>query len=151
MALVNVIGGFLVVVSGFALYHSQSSVPKLRKYEEKAEKAAEWSTFAEKRLWDTRYTVGAGFVATLLSLLTALITCASTMGSGPYFVVWTALLAGGQRYASQYMRSFWVDKAKLPMMDEYNEAISDSINVSGLLDVLTVGWGAVALLKLVGW
>lgn len=58
-------------VSGHCLYHSAQSIPKLQQYERKAKKAAEWSNVAEKRLWDTRYTVGAGFVmvCTLLNLM----------------------------------------------------------------------------------
>jgi hypothetical protein len=58
----------LAGLSGYALLHSASSIPKLQKYEDKAKKAAEWSNAAEKRLWDTRYTVGAGFVAVCASL-----------------------------------------------------------------------------------
>lgn len=54
---------FIALISGYGLFRSGSSIPKLQKYEEKAKKAAEWSAAAEKRLWDTRYTVGAGFTA----------------------------------------------------------------------------------------
>lgn len=50
-------------VSAAALFISGSSIPRLRKYEDKAEKAAEWSNIAEERLWNTRYTVGAGIAA----------------------------------------------------------------------------------------
>jgi hypothetical protein len=53
----------LAGLSGYALMHSSNSIPKLQKYEDKAKKAAEWSNVAEKRLWDTRYTVGAGLIA----------------------------------------------------------------------------------------
>ena len=58
--LINVI---LAALSASALYRSTQSIPKLQKYEDDAKRAAEWSNTAEKRLWDTRYTVGAGFVA----------------------------------------------------------------------------------------
>jgi hypothetical protein len=53
----------LALGSGYSLSVSASSIPKLQKYEDKAKKAAEWSSTADKQLWDTRYTVGAGFVA----------------------------------------------------------------------------------------
>jgi hypothetical protein len=46
--------------NAYSLYHSMQSIPTLRKYENKAEKAAEGSSTAEKRLGDTRYTVAAG-------------------------------------------------------------------------------------------
>ena len=50
------------LVSAYATAISIASISKLQKYEDKAKKAAEWSEMADKRLWDTRYTVGAGFV-----------------------------------------------------------------------------------------
>ena len=62
----NILALALAIVSGYALSNSYQSIPKLRKYEERAEKAAEWSHSAEKRLWDTRYTVAAGFVVVSL-------------------------------------------------------------------------------------
>jgi hypothetical protein len=66
---------FLIgVVSAYALLQSARSIPRLQRYEKKAEKAAEWSKAAEKRLWDTRYTVGAGFIAVRVYLPTILTT-----------------------------------------------------------------------------
>lgn len=52
----------VALVSAYATAVSVKSIPKLRKYEAEAQKAAEWSRTAEKRLWDTRYTVGAGLI-----------------------------------------------------------------------------------------
>ena len=60
MSLRSMTAGALALISAYAAWVSIQSIPKLRKYEEKAQKAAEWSRTAEKRLWDTRYTVGAG-------------------------------------------------------------------------------------------
>ena len=57
----------IACLSAYGLSHSARSIPKLKKYEDKAERAAKWSNTADKRLWDTRYTVGAGCV--LVSLL----------------------------------------------------------------------------------
>lgn len=53
----------LFLVSGFALVQSLTSIANIKKYEQKAEQAADWSSTAKKRLWDTRYTIGAGFVS----------------------------------------------------------------------------------------
>lgn len=47
------------------------------------------------------------------------------------------------------MHGFWATKAKMPMLDQYNEAVSQSMDVIGFLDVLSVGWGIMAFLKLV--
>ena len=52
----------LAALSMYALYRPAQSIPKLQRYESKAEKAAKWSNIAEKKLQDTRYTVGAGLV-----------------------------------------------------------------------------------------
>lgn len=48
------------------------------------------------------------------------------------------------------MHSFWADKAKMPMLEQYNAAISLSMDVIGLVDALSVGWGIMAVLKLFG-
>lgn len=53
----------IVFLSTFGLYRSVASILNIRIYEEKAEKAADWSNTAKKQLWDTRYTIGAGFIS----------------------------------------------------------------------------------------
>lgn len=53
----------LILVSGYALVQSLTSIANIKTYESKAEKAADWSNTAKKRLWDTRYTIGTGFVS----------------------------------------------------------------------------------------
>lgn len=58
----NILTLLVTAASGYAVYFSAQSIPKLQKYEQTAEKAAEWSSTAKKQLWDTRYTVGAGFI-----------------------------------------------------------------------------------------
>ena len=157
------------VVSAGTLYRSAQSIPKLQKYEEDAKRAAEWSTTAENRLWGTRYTVGAGFVAVstpppatrrpepvltvqaLLSALTAVIYLLFVgRGAAFYRVGWPLFLAGGHYWTARYMTGFWDGKAKVPLMNQYNSAIDDSKQVIKLLDPVAVGWVAIAVLKLVG-
>jgi hypothetical protein len=43
-------------LSGYSLYHAYISITNLRQYEDKTEKAAEWSTTAEHELHKTRTT-----------------------------------------------------------------------------------------------
>ncbi|KAF3767246.1 hypothetical protein M406DRAFT_254750 [Cryphonectria parasitica EP155] len=144
----------LSLVSGYALTQSLTSIANIKKYEEKAEKAAEWSGTAEKRLWDTRYTIGTGFVSCLVSLSTAVAYCIFVPGgsgvlAAPWRTLWPALLGVVLRFGSaKYMQDFWATKAKMPMLDQYNAAISQSMDVIGFLDVLSVGWGIMAVLKL---
>lgn len=37
----------------------------------------------------------------------------------------------------------------MPMLEQYNDAVSQSMEVIGFLDVLSAGWGLMAVLKLV--
>jgi hypothetical protein len=64
--------------------------------------------------------------------------------------LWAALISAAEHFAGQYMHNFWNDKAKIPLMDDYNEAISHTVNVIGLSDVLAVGWGVLCVMKLIG-
>lgn len=130
------------------MFYSAQSIPKLRRYEAKAEKAAEWSNVAEKRLWDTRYTVGAGFATTLLSLISSYYFAFFTTSA--FGILWAALLAAVEYGVVRYMNSFWGDKRKVPLMDDYNNAISDTAAVMGLSEALAVGWAGMAALKIFG-
>ncbi len=72
-------------------------------------------------------------------------------GAGFFKMAWPALLAAGEYSVCRYMRSVWDRKAKIPLLDDYNAAVSDTVSVIGLLDVLAVGWAVVAVLKLLGF
>lgn len=48
------------------------------------------------------------------------------------------------------MHDFWATKAKMPLLDQYNAAVSQSMEVIGFLEALSVGWAIVAVLKLLG-
>ncbi|KAK0711913.1 hypothetical protein B0H67DRAFT_586555 [Lasiosphaeris hirsuta] len=141
----------LAIAAGslYALYYSAQSIPKLRRYEAEAEKAAEWSNVAEKRLWDTRYTVGAGFAVTLLSLVSSCYYTVFTTST--YGILWAALLAAAEYSVVRYMNSFWSDKRNVPLMDDYNDAISHTTAVTGLSEVLAFGWAGMFALKTFGY
>lgn len=73
------------------------------------------------------------------------------MLAAPWRSLWPVILAVGLRFgASKYMHDFWVNKAKMPLLDQYNAAVAQSMDVIGFLDILSVGWGIMAALKLVG-
>ncbi|KAF9871364.1 hypothetical protein CkaCkLH20_11285 [Colletotrichum karsti] len=147
----NMLGVLIAIVSVFALVHSADSIPRLLKYEDKAKKAAEWSRTAEKNLWDIRYTVGTGFVGCLLSAVSGLaFTFVVPRGIGIFTVGWPIMLAAGLTYGHQYMRSFWASKPKVPLMKDFNEAISDSMMVQDMMNPLAGAWGLMTFCKLVG-
>lgn len=69
----------------------------------------------------------------------------------PWRSIWPAILAVVLRFGTaRYMENFWATKASVPLLDQYNAAIKQSMEIVGLLDVLSVGWGMMALLKLFG-
>ncbi|KAG7122143.1 hypothetical protein HYQ44_003041 [Verticillium longisporum] len=147
----NILTLLVTAASGYAVYFSAQSIPKLQKYEQTAEKAAEWSSTAKKQLWDTRYTVGAGFIFSLFSLYNGLSFVLFTSSKLVFRnSAWALVLAAGSYGISLYMRSYWNNKAKIPMLEEYNRAIEDSTQVAKALDVLVLGWLVVAPLKLFG-
>lgn len=67
---------------------------------------------------------------------------------GHLLLGWPVLFAAGAFYVSWYMRSFWNSKAKIPFVDKYNEAISDSMTVIAMLTWIGAGWTAVAVVML---
>ncbi|KAK5662515.1 hypothetical protein OQA88_8427 [Cercophora sp. LCS_1] len=137
--------------SGYSLYHSSQSIPKLRKYEDLAEKAAKWSNTAEKRLWDTGYTVGAGFAMTLVSLLSALHRLLFTPTQSVFGILWLVALCLGEFAVSGYLRSFWGDEKKVHLMDKYNESVSHNMEVMRLCDDLACLWAVAAVLAFYGY
>ncbi|ROV87347.1 hypothetical protein VMCG_10702 [Cytospora schulzeri] len=151
-SITSLVAVVLTLVSGYATYQSVASILNIRKYEEKAERAAEWSHTAEKRLWDTRYTIGTGFVSCLLSVFTAIayifVSSEPNIAKAPFLNIWPAILAVALRFgASSYMYKFWASKGKIPRMDQYNAAISQTMEVINVLNVLSIGWGILAVLE----
>ncbi|KAK2031643.1 hypothetical protein LX32DRAFT_262131 [Colletotrichum zoysiae] len=150
----NVLGVLIALASAFALVYSADSIPRLlkyEKYERKAQKAAEWSYKAEKKLWDLRCTIATGLVGCLLSAISGL-AFSFFVARGPGFVAvaWPALLAAGLAYGQQYMRGFWASVPKVPMVKDFNEAVSDSMTVQAIMRPLAGAWGLVAVCKLAG-
>lgn len=68
-------------LSAYTIYLSSIIIPKLRQYEEKSEKAAQYSSTAERQLHKTRTTQTSGALA--VSRLNALIHCGLIPCSSP--------------------------------------------------------------------
>ena len=142
----------LAALSGYCLYYPAQSIPKLQRYEPKAEKAAKWSNVAEKKLQDTRQTVGAGLVMTLVSLLSSLqYLLYGVKGFSILSVVWAAGMCYSELHVSGYVKGFWGKERKVPLMNDYNDAISDMMATTELSGVLALGWGLMAIVKLLGY
>lgn len=48
------------------------------------------------------------------------------------------------------MRTFWAKRAKVPLLDQYNDAIKQSTDVITVLNMLTAGWGILGMLEVFG-
>ncbi|KAK1756397.1 hypothetical protein QBC47DRAFT_379871 [Echria macrotheca] len=142
----------IAALSLFTLQNATRSVPKLQKYESKAEKAAKWSSAADKRLKDTRRTVTAGIVMTSLSLLSSLYLL--VYGSGKILsvqFVWALAMAVCELRTAEYIRSFWDGERKVPLLEDYNAAIGDMAVVKDMSVALGSCWGVMVLLRVFGY
>ena len=79
-----------------------------------------------------------------------LVPSGSCILTAPLRAIWPVVLAVTLRFgASRSMYNFWAAKAKVPLVDQYNAAISQSMDVIGFLDLLSAGWASMAVLKAV--
>lgn len=177
------------LLSGYSLYLSYSSIQNLRQYEEKSEKAAEWSNTAATQLHKTRTTQASAaisvrpypFICSLSLSLSPLRgsrsaaserrdTChnadlltvrspqvlfsfssslllAFAANSIPSIVRYTlspaVLLA--VLFSRSHVADFWASKAKVPLVDGFNDAISSTKEILQLLQWLEWSWVGVAL------
>lgn len=65
-------------------------------------------------------------------------------------VAWPVGMLAGTYWTSRYMQSFWHSKVKIPLLDEYNEAISDTAHVISGLKLAAWTWGLLALTRTLG-
>jgi hypothetical protein len=65
----SIIYSLQAAFSAYSLYLASISISNLQKYEEKSEKAAEWSNTAEKQLHKSRTTQASGTIAVGSSLM----------------------------------------------------------------------------------
>ena len=72
-------------------------------------------------------------------------------GFSVYAVLWAAVMCVAEVRVSAYVKAFWAGERKVPLMDDYNDAISEMMATTGLSNVLAVGWGAMAVMKLFGY
>jgi hypothetical protein len=74
----------------------------------------------------------------------------STPTYGVYGIAWLAALCLGEFATSSYLRSFWGDEEKVPLMEKHNESISHNMEVMRLCDDLALLWGVAAALAYFG-
>lgn len=137
--------------------HAYVAIRNLRKYEEKSEKAAQYSSEAARQLRTTRTTMALGAVTLLVSGLAALLLAArgpryDTMRRAlvsPVLLIITDL-------ARNYIQSYWAGgngtsvgtRVPLPKMGDYNEAQRRIEKLLACLGWLVLAWGATSLVEL---
>jgi len=128
-------------MSVYTLYNASIAIPKLQQYEERSEKAAKYSTTAADQLAKTRSTQTAGAVAGVLSAGTSIALLFGVISPGSTSLLLTALTGLGCGAASVHMGQFWDQKAKIPLMTDFNDAINSSKAIRGQLALLGLLWG----------
>jgi len=89
---------------------------------------------------------------TLVSVLSSLqYLLYGARGFSIYAVLWAGAMCFAEVRVSEYVRRFWAKEVKVPMMDDYNDAISDMMAATQLSQILAAGWGAMAAVKLFGY
>lgn len=140
-------------LSAYGLYMSYIAITNLREYEEKSEKAAEWSNTAAEQLHKTRTTQASAAISILFSFSSAVLLAAAPneipsilrQVLGPIVLVATL-------FSKAHVGGFWKSKAKVPFVDGYNEAISKTKTILQILEWLQYSWAGTTLIgSLIGY
>ncbi|KAJ9637286.1 hypothetical protein H2201_001685 [Coniosporium apollinis] len=141
--------GVQAALSAYGLYIAYHSITNLHKYEEKSEKAAKYSNTAAHQLHKTRTTQASGTVAILASLATSTYLIFSAHPT-PTLLALNVANAAATLAARIHLQNFWKGKAKVPFVEGYNDAISQTGAIMQQLAVLTGVWALSAGLTLAG-
>ncbi|KAJ9654255.1 hypothetical protein H2198_006655 [Neophaeococcomyces mojaviensis] len=139
--------------STYILYNSVTASRLLQKYESVTKKAAKVTSKADDELWKTRYTQGAGLVASLSTTISSgLALYWSTSGKSEHggdlqrslFLMGCAN-AGLCLWVRRYMAGFWVGRARVPLpgSTEYNDAVRATERLLVWLRIVAMGWASV--------
>jgi hypothetical protein len=153
-------------ISGYSLYHASISIPNLQKYEEKSKTAAKYSKLAADQLQRTRSTQAIGTVAVssfsipirafvnvgkgVFSTSAAVVLAVGLVGSGLAALLLNISAAAMTATASVHMGKFWDDKGKVPLMNNYNEAVDSSKTTRQQLALVGGLWACTSFLAIFG-
>lgn len=145
------LGAFILSAPAFNNAYVAST--NFLEYEDTAKKAAQYSQTADDQLWKTRYTMGAGAIASVVSLASAafmtlngILGGAGTIGLGVAVVnVFTVM------GVNSYIRNFWGGSARIPMKGarQYNDGVRATERLMGNLGRMAIGWAVVAVVCLI--
>jgi hypothetical protein len=146
----------LGILSAYGASVSYGAVTRLRAYEEKSEKAAEWSDTAAQRLYKTRTTQTGGAISVRpcpipisspadprlqigLSLLTTFSLFIYPALSPVILAVVNATVLSLSR---EHMQNFWNSRnqTQIPFVEKFNLAIKGSEELITIQQLLALGW-----------
>ncbi|KAF2713051.1 hypothetical protein K504DRAFT_356745, partial [Pleomassaria siparia CBS 279.74] len=131
----------LALISAYGISLSYKTISRLRKYEEKSEKAAEWSNTAAERLHKTRTTQAGGAITIGASFITSLSLLIPSPIQLPllYVAIFNTVLLTASRV---HMQRFWNDRVQtqVPFVETFNKAIKGSEELVTVLQWTALGW-----------
>ncbi|KAF7846387.1 hypothetical protein BT93_L4475 [Corymbia citriodora subsp. variegata] len=135
-------------LSGYGLSISYKSITQLQQYEEQSEKAAKYSGTAESQLHKTRTTQASAVGAILASFVISIVltTIPNQLPSLLRYTLSPAALIV-TLFARSHVSNFWTVKAKIPLVDGYNDAISKTKELMQIMEYLEYSWVATALVS----
>ncbi|KAF1985326.1 hypothetical protein K402DRAFT_357926 [Aulographum hederae CBS 113979] len=127
------------VFAGNASYKSYIAISNLIQYEERTKQAAQYSDTAAIELRKTRTTQGAGVVAELSTIISAIYLFTTTSSEKTKLSLSAAnvLLCLAVR---AHVAGHWKDRAKVPLVKGFNDAITASNELIDHLAILAGSW-----------
>ncbi|KAK3081172.1 hypothetical protein LTS18_009458, partial [Coniosporium uncinatum] len=124
-----------VAFSAITGYHAYIAITNLQQYEEKTKKAGKYVEEANRQLYRTRTTQGAGAVAVLTSLISAVYLLVAPPSESVRLTLSAAdvLLCLA---VNRHMRSFWQGSVRAPGVTGYNEALKSTEHIMQQLPLL---------------
>ncbi|KAL6166629.1 hypothetical protein ACJQWK_07971 [Exserohilum turcicum] len=129
-------------LSAYGLYLAYQNITRLQQYEQKSEKAAEWSNTAAQKLHKTRTTQATGTLALISSLTCSMLVLVPSFSSTRVLIGAGVGNSVAAYLAYVHMAGYWNEQTqtRIPFVQGFNEAIRGSEQVVVLLKTLSLAW-----------
>lgn len=135
-------------LSAYSLFHAYISITNLQQYEEKSEKAAQYSSTAAHDLHKTRTTQTSGTLAILSSLLVSLWLVFKSSDPSSWKFIFNAANLAICFFARAHVAGFWEGKTKVPLVRGYNDAVTSTNIIKEQLGFLGASWAVTSVIEL---
>ncbi|EHY51964.1 hypothetical protein HRR83_003474 [Exophiala dermatitidis] len=138
--------------SAYAGLLSAIAIYNLQQREDQAEHAAQYSNTAGHLLHKTRMTQTSGALAAISSMISSIVLAVTSSSEGQGGSLFPILLstanAVGLGLAYRHIRNFWLHRAKVPFLSDYNDGVTASKNLQQALGAQSITWAASSLVHL---